>query len=360
MDVAVGAQPADRAQRRFDQLAELAGLLVEDEALHLEARDLQHLLQQTVEPLRLPLEDLDRPWIGGLALLDPAGERIRESLDAGERGLQLVRGEAQEAVLARLALGGGEHRARAAQQGLERLQRDRSLGREAQHQGAHGRAAHPERDAHRASGALAAPLRRAGLQGARGQVRGGHPAVLPEQHGSARAAPEDRRRFGARQLPRDARDARGQLSGGLARQRGVGELRGGSRGVPGQLQASQPERPADGGGTPHLAQKAADDERAVAKEGEHAPDPRLAQPEPHCSRPGWTGGEDEGRPSAAADGVEQPASPRNVAQVHRLRPGGPISRTPLNLGRAEGLGEWEKCRESVWDDAARRLQPRGM
>ena len=133
VDVAVGAQPADRAQRRFDQLAELAGLLVEDEALHLEARDLQHLLQQTVEPLRLPLEDLDRPWIGGLALLDPAGERIRESLDAGERGLQLVRGEAQEAVLARLALGGGEHRARAAQQGLERLQRDRSLGREAQH-----------------------------------------------------------------------------------------------------------------------------------------------------------------------------------------------------------------------------------
>src|SRR5207302_4485069 len=131
VDVAVGAQPADRAQRRFDQLAELAGLLVEDEALHLEARDLQHLLQQTVEPLRLPLEDLDRPWIGGLALLDPAGERIRESLDAGERGLQLVRGEAQEAVLARLALGGGEHRARAAQQGLERLQRDRSLGREA-------------------------------------------------------------------------------------------------------------------------------------------------------------------------------------------------------------------------------------
>src|SRR6185503_2971523 len=72
------------------------------------ARDLQHLLEQGMEALRLPLQDLDVARVARLPLLQAAGERIRESLDAGERRLQLVRREREEAVLARVALGGFE------------------------------------------------------------------------------------------------------------------------------------------------------------------------------------------------------------------------------------------------------------
>ena len=122
LDVSVGAQPAQRAARRFHQLHHLAGLLVQDEAPGLDARDFQHLLQQQVQPLRLPLQHLHVARVAGLSLLQAARERVGETLDAGQRRLQLVRREAQETILARFTLGCREHRAGAREEGRERAQ----------------------------------------------------------------------------------------------------------------------------------------------------------------------------------------------------------------------------------------------
>ena len=86
-----------------------------------------------------------------------------------------------------------------------------------------------------------------------------------------------------------------------------------------------------------LAQQAANDEGAVANEGEQAPDSRLPEADAHDGRPSRRRGQDEPGPAAAANGGEQPASPRNVAQVHRL-PGrqGPHFETPSQSGQAAG------------------------
>ena len=85
----------------------------------------------------------------------------------------------------------------------------------------------------------------------------------------------------------------------------------------------------------------------------------LPEPEHHGVGPPGRGREDERRAAAAANCGEQPAFPRNVAQVHRLPVRrGPIFGPPLNLDRAVVAGEWEKSRTSRWDDAACRLHSR--
>src|ERR1700716_1585643 len=75
-----------------------------------------------MEPLRLPLQHLHVVRVAVLASLQFARERIGETLDAGEGRLQLVRREAEEAILARLALSGGEHRAGAREERPQRAE----------------------------------------------------------------------------------------------------------------------------------------------------------------------------------------------------------------------------------------------
>ena len=112
LQIVVGPEAAQRAARGLDQLGHLARLLVEHETAGLDARDFEHLFQKRMEPFRLPLKNLDVARVGRLALLQPARERIGKALDAGERRLQLVRREREEAVLARLPLRSRQHRAR--------------------------------------------------------------------------------------------------------------------------------------------------------------------------------------------------------------------------------------------------------
>src|SRR3954470_217905 len=106
--LAIETEAPYRAQRRIGQLAQLARLLVEDEAAHFQPGDLEHLFEQAMEPLRLTLENGDGARVEGLTFLEPAAERVCETLDAGERRLQLVSGETEKAILPRLALGGRE------------------------------------------------------------------------------------------------------------------------------------------------------------------------------------------------------------------------------------------------------------
>jgi hypothetical protein len=159
LQIRVLAQPPQRSAARLRQLEQLARLLVQREARGLDARDLQHLFQERVQPLCLALQDLHVLRIARLTFLQPARERIGEALDAGERRLQLVSGEREEAILARLALGGGQHGARAGQERLQRAQVSRRAV-ELERERAHHLLAHPQR--HR--GGSGAPFDEAALQ----------------------------------------------------------------------------------------------------------------------------------------------------------------------------------------------------
>src|SRR3989442_1484746 len=90
--------PCNRATRRANQLAEIARLEVEREAAHVEARHLEHLLEQGMQPLGLPLQRVHRARLRRLTPLDAPGQRVRESLDGGEWRLELVRRESEEAI----------------------------------------------------------------------------------------------------------------------------------------------------------------------------------------------------------------------------------------------------------------------
>ena len=116
VDVRVRSQAPQRSARGLDQLDRFAGLLVQHEPRSLDARDLEHLFQERVEPFRLPLQHLHAAGITCLALLQAARKRIGEPLDAGERRLQLVRGEREEPVLAGFAFRGREDRGRPREQ----------------------------------------------------------------------------------------------------------------------------------------------------------------------------------------------------------------------------------------------------